>query len=112
MEIFIGNLLLTVTVHDLYALLNKYDWAVRVQIFKKSKRGGGVMCYAVAIVESEPAGRAAIAELAGTEVQGQAIAIREFVRRSGGNRRGDMQPHAWSGLERRVADRRSGALVA
>ena len=110
MEIFIGNLPSDVTVHDVHCLFCELARENSIQIFRKSKRGGGVTCYGVAVVEPDEQAQAIIERLRDAQVLGQAVVVRRFLRRTGADRRTpDWTENHWDGQDRRVTDRR-GAL--
>ena len=108
MDIFVGNLSPRTTVSDLVALFKSFSSATRFQIFDKQYDDGSRSRYAVATIDSDKLAEKAIKKLNGQELNGQRIALREFLHRSYGNERRAIgwRDKPWHGVERRANERR------
>lgn len=108
MEIFIGNLPPTTTVHDLYRLFGPFQRRVLARVFRKNDRRGATICYALALLSPDSAARRALARLQGAKLQCRPLVVREFMPRSCANERRalDWRSRPWPGPERRRSERR------
>ncbi len=109
MEVFVGNLPLETTAHDLRGLVGYTEQPVYFRIVRKRARSGEIICYGVASAPSEEMGRRLIERLSRMELGGRRLVAREYVRRNYGNERRavDWRSRPWHGPERRRGERRA-----
>jgi RNA recognition motif-containing protein len=108
MEVFIGNLSTRTTLSDLVAFFKGFARDTRFQIFDKQYEDGSRSRYAVASIDSDKLAEKAIKKLSGQNLNGNSIALREFLHRSYGNERRAVgwRDRPWNGVERRAYERR------
>lgn len=116
MDIFIGNLPASVTLHDIRAVCRKWDFNADFE----RKRGiydiGKPFQYYVAHFKpgQEKEAERLIRQLKGVSFLGRIVEVREYFKRSYSYERrapGWRERH-WAGAERRSQDRRSARLLA
>lgn len=111
MELFVGNLPLTITVLELRQVLGPCANEARFQLLQRSDAQGAVQCFARVHVPSDGEARRVIAELqkAGS-LGGRKLEVRRYQERNAfRDRRARWQTQPWHGEERRQEDRRTSS---
>ena len=108
MIVFIGNLPAGISEGELQNLAMPPGGAP-VRIVKKRNRNGNLYRYGLVHAGSERDGMKVIRRLHGKECMGMQLVAREFGQRRVGNerRRLDWREVPWTGMERRLGERRS-----
>jgi hypothetical protein len=108
MIVFIGNLPAGLSERELQHLVQPPGGAP-VRIVKKRNRRGNLYRYGLVHARSERDGLKVIRRLHGMDYMGAQLAAREFGPRRVGNerRRLDWREVPWTGMERRLGERRS-----
>lgn len=111
MDIFVGNLPLSVTVVELRRLFGKAGATARYRIVQKQYADGTTRCYGRAMIEPDESARILIGSLDRALLHGRPLEVRRFVQRNLANeRRAPMwRGRPWHGLDRRKGERRNGA---
>jgi RNA recognition motif-containing protein len=108
MIVFIGNLPAGLSERELQHLVQPPGGAP-VRIVKKRNRRGNLYRYGLVHARSERDGLKVIRRVHGMDYMGAQLAAREFGQRRVGNerRRLDWREVPWTGMERRLGERRS-----
>lgn len=113
MNLFIGNLPVTVTEGDLLSLLRlpQEEATRRLRIFKRADRKGSTQRFGLVYVESDADLRKMLERSRNAELDGQRLNVREFYSRAAGNERRALnwRSKKWPHAERRSSERRSAA---
>ena len=116
MDIFIGNLPASVTLHDIRAVCHKWDFSADFE----RKRGiydiGKPFQYFVAHFKpgQEKDAERLIRQLKGVSILGRIVEVREYYKRNYSHERRapGWRDRPWSGIERRCQERRSTRQLA
>ncbi len=110
MDIFIGNLPLSISALELRRLFGDAGSQARFRLFQKRYPDGAVCCYGRAKIGHESLACQIIEHLSERRLAGRRLEVRRYVERSPLNeRRAPMwRGKPWIGLDRRKAERRNG----
>jgi len=110
MDIFIGNLPLSISALELRRLFGEAGSQARFRLFQKRYPDGAVCCYGRAKIDHAPLAGEIIEQLRDRQLSGRRLEVRRFVERSPLNeRRAPMwRGIPWVGLDRRKTERRNG----
>lgn len=115
-DIYIGNLPTTATLHDIRSACKKWDFDALFERKSGIYRIGKPYQFFVAhfAAGKEKEARRLVRQLKGLMLQGRAIEVREYVHRSYSHERRalDWRTRSWSGIERRRHERRLSHVVA
>lgn len=108
MIVYIGNLPAGLSESELQQLAQP-SGGVPVRIIKKRNRGGNLYRYGLVHARSERDGLKVIRRVHGRNCMGTRLVAREFGQRRVGNerRRLDWREVPWTGMERRLSERRN-----
>ena len=116
MDIFIGNLPPSATLHDIRAVCRKWDFHADFERKKGIYRIGKPFQYFVAHFKAgqEKDAERLIRQLKGSSILGRTLEVREYYKRSYSHERRapGWRDQVWQGVERRRLDRRSTQLLA